>query len=1004
MSAATNNFLASIARYYTEGAPSRPSLDALTFVLPNKRSVMFLKQYLRDSVNGVVMMPRMMTMRNFLSIYAKYPEADAMSLLFTLYDAYRNVMREKGRGAAVREFDSFVFWGDMMLSDFDDIDKSLVDAGELFKNIKNIKEIQADYLTGEQKDIVRRIWGENRFTAETERFWLHLGDGERGNKLGAKFIYLWEILADIYREFHRLLVLKDASSEGGQYRQAVEGIKDFKENDFGGPMNYVFVGFNDLTNAEVMVLEHLKKHNVASFFWDTSPLGLTAQDGRASNPRPLERLSVLIREFPMPADYQPGNEECVREVCVYSLPSNVAQAKYVSVLLDHWWRENLFDVGNAINTAIILPDQSLLLPVLLAIPEEVVALNISMGLSYRTTTFAILLHAIISMQLRARKLHGEYHFYYEDVIEVLSHPHIHAIVPDEADAITAMIAENHMYNIPVRRIVEAYPDLKAVFNPVKEACDVREVAAYLGVLLNWLEQSIVTVSGDKSTVTVPKFEIEAITFFRSQLDMLTRLALEHGLEMTEHTFFHLFERVFNARGLTLAGTPLKGLQILGVLETRALDFDNVIILSVNEGVLPRKQYAKTMIPSALRTGYRLPDFNSLEWSYAYCFYRIVARARRVALLYDSRVDGVGYGEKSRYISQLQYLMPSVRLVEKEITMGASSGTNKSITIEKTPRVLAILNEFRTGGRRCLSATALKTYRKCRLRFYLEYVRDMRGSDELVDYITASEYGTIVHNVIQSIFAPYANELITAAHFERWLDRACTDIENAVIKELIRIHYRELSHDSAMDNLTAEGRLAVNQIAFIVRSNLRAELEKYAAEPFVFLENEMKVDSVKQTLPWKINDELSINFKMSIDRVDRMADNELRFIDFKTGSEDTYTDRLDTLFLGVSTGKDGLLQILTYCEAYLSMVDSKALIVPSIHPLRELSAAKGLKDICVNRKPIGTYNAIRDEFRPLIEKLIAEVFDPKQAFYQVENEQNCKFCPFLSLCGRSPKDY
>lgn len=1009
MSTSNNNFLRSVAQYYTEGAKGRPALERVTFILPNKRSGLFLKQYIRESVQGVAMMPRLMTMRNFLSIYAKYPEAEGLSLLFTLYNAYRNVMSRKGRSNAIKEFDSFVFWGDMMMSDFDDIDKSLVEAKALFSNIKNIKEIQADFLTEEQKEVVRRIWGENRFTAETERFWLHLGDNSEKN-LGAKFLYLWEILADIYTEYHRLLASSAASSPGGQYRQAVEGIKEFKDNDFGWPTHYVFAGFNDFSNAEALVASHLKRHNAASFFWDTAALELVGRNADGNYPRPLQTLGALVKEFPMPADYESQNMGQCASVTVVSSPSNVAQAKYLHELLRQWMREKLrisdgaIDPSNAINTAIVLPDQSLLLPALLAIPDDIKALNISMGLSYRTTSFAILLHAVISMQLRARKLHGEYYFFYEDVVEVLTHPHIRAIAPDEADQIVKAVETDKLYNISERRLAELSSNLAPLFTVVQQTGDIDEVTAYLSKLFDWLEQSLAAIGRAKHTVHIPEFEQEAIAFFRSQLETLSRLAHEHGLQMEEHTFFHLFERVFNARGLTLAGTPLKGLQILGVLETRALDFDNVIILSVNEGVLPRKQYTKTMIPTAIRSGFRLPDFNSLEWSYAYCFYRLVARSQRVALFYDARVDGLGCGEKSRYISQLRYLMPHINLKEIELSLNSTSGSNQPICVAKDASVMKQLDRFRFGGPLCFSATALKAYHLCHLRFYLEYVHNMRGNDELVDYITSSEFGTIVHNSIQDLFEPFLDKLITGEQYDRWLDRDNKEVERTVVRQLVKEHFKNLPEDATADSLTAEGRMAVDQIAFIVRSNLRAEKEKYADAGFVFRGNERKTDTIKLSRPWVINNNLAINFKMSIDRVDQLSEKKLRFIDFKTGAEDLFVGNIETLFSGKSSTKGGMLQILCYCEAYLQLEDSNVDIEPRIHPMRDLSAAKGIQELTVNKRPIFTYSDIRQEFKPLLYKLFEEIFDPNGTFEQTDDDSNCKYCPFLSLCGRNPKDY
>ena len=591
-------FLGSVADYFMSGVKGRPAPSTVNFVVPNKRSALFLKKYVRERSREISLMPRFMTMRTFLGIYSDYPAAQPRELLFVLYDAYRRVMSRKGRTDGVRQFDSFIFWGDMMLNDFDDVDKALVDADSIFRNLKNVKEIQADYLNEEQKDVIRRVWGESRLTAHIEEFWLHLGNGEEC-RLGEKFVYLWEILSDIYHEYKRILKESYRASEGTLYRLAVDNVRNYEAYDFTGDTQYAFVGFNDLSAAETLIFERLKRKGVASFFWDTAPLSLFPDD-KGRRPLTLQRLADLSRHFRMPEDYTVPVRDERPEISVTSVPSNVAQAKCIAGMLEDWTAKGYLDPNNAINTAVILPDQSLLLPTLLSIPEDIKALNISMGLAYRTTTFASLLHSIISMQLRARKIRGEYNFYFEDLNAVLCHPHIQTIAPEAADRVTAYINGNKMYNAPAKALCEVAPELKEVFVPVRDTRDAGETAAYLAALLERLGDGLSRKSDDGPAERGSMFELEAIKYFREELDKLTDLIKRYGVEMADHTFLHLFERVFSNRGLTLTGTPLQGLQVLGVLETRGLDFDNVIILSMNEGIYTHNDTQQP--PQRLRPG------------------------------------------------------------------------------------------------------------------------------------------------------------------------------------------------------------------------------------------------------------------------------------------------------------------------------------------------------------------------------------------------------------------
>lgn len=996
-----HTFLGSVADYYMAGAEGRPAASTVTFVLPNKRSALFLKKYVQERIHGIALMPRFMTMPTFLGIYSDYPATQPRELLFVLYDAYRRVMSRKGRVDAVRQFDSFIFWGDMMLNDFDDVDKALVDADDIFRNLKNVKEIQADYLDEDQKEVIRRVWGESRLTAHIEEFWLHLGNGEEC-LLGEKFVYLWEVLSDIYHEYKACLKNSHRASEGTLYRLAVENVKNYEAYDFTGDTRYAFVGFNDLTAAETVIFERLKRKGVASFFWDTAPLSLFSEEN-GRRPQPLQRLADLARHFPMPDDYTLPVKEKLPKICVASVPSNVAQAKCIGKVLELWKNKECLDPANAINTAIVLPDQGLLLPTLLSIPEDIKALNISMSLTYRTTTFASLLHSIISMQLRARKIRGEYNFYFEDLNAVLSHPHIQSIAPEAADRITAFVNGNKMYNAPARELCEVAPELKEVFTPVRDSGNVRETAAYLGALLDCLGAGLSQKAGKEEAERGSMFELEAIKYFREELDKLCDLIERYKVEMADRTFMHLFERVFSNRGLPLTGTPLQGLQVLGVLETRGLDFDNVIILSMNEGMFPRKQYTRTMIPNHLRSGFGLTDFDSPEWSYAYSFYRLISRAKNVALFYDSRAEGIGLGEKSRYISQLEHLVPGIRINNMTLVTGATAGDKRQFEVQKTPDVLKILDGFRRGGNKRLSASAMKTYLECPFSFYLKYVRNMRDDDELKEGLTAAEIGTIVHGAIQRFFESYADRDVDAATMDSWLGDEGLTVHDAVVELMRKVHYKGASAPGYED-FTAEMKINVRNIEELVRCNLEAEREAYCKPSFRFIANEYEVNTIKENTVWHLDEGLDVNFYMSVDRVDEIAPGYLRFIDFKTGGDQTSVGSMDNLFDKYAHSNGGIFQLLLYSEAYLSLRDESCDIQPMLHPLRNIASGKSIQPLTINKQPVSGYKAVRNDFRPRLVELIRGIFDPSKPFTQCEDSKNCTYCPFLTLCSRTIKNF
>lgn len=997
------SFLDSVAQYFSNPGFNQPKLSDITFVLPNKRSAMFLKKAVRNCAEGVMMMPRFMTFRTFIASIAPYPEANDRELLFTLYDAYRNVMRLRYGREKISEFDAFIFWADMMISDFDDVDKALADPSQIFRNLRELKDMQADFLSPEQKEVIRKVWGESRLTTNIDGFWRHIGDNQAPGEMEKKFIYLWAILSDIYTEYHRLLNEAGKSSNGAHYRHAASHIDDIEKLDPDGTAHFVFVGFNDLSNAETIIFDKLKRLGVASFIWDTAPLTLASSDKIL--PHPLARLRSLIRNFPMPKDYECPTAEELPTVHVSSIPSKITQAKSLPSILRELIRNNALKPEDAINTAIILPDQGLLLPSLLSIPSEISKLNISMGLSFKSTTFADLIHAIISMQLRARKIGGRPHFFYEDISAVLSHPHIRKIDGEAADRVMRHIADNKLFNILSDTIIgkDMAPDFSPIFTVVKDLNNVDQVAAYLHNLLSWLNDRLMRAAEESGTPVQPEFELKALDYFRTQLNELAQLVRTHNVEMADHTFLHLFEKVFSARVLTLTGAPLQGLQLLGVLETRALDFDNVIILSMNEGVFPRKQYTRTMIPNNVRNGFALPDFDSLEWTYAYCFYRLIARAKNVHLLYDSASDGAEKNERSRYITQLQYLFPKLNIVFSELDISAKTTETAGFNTANIPQAKARLEGFKPGGRLRLSASALKAYRDCPFRFYLEYVCRMRTNDELVNYITAAEYGTITHNVIQALFDALDDKRITRQTYDNWLNPDNTQIDREVVRQLKAVHYRHLKDDSlSADQLDSEGRITAEIISKMVRNNLRAERNTYGNSEFTFVENEYKVNGV-----WKLSNGTEFNFYMSIDRVDRLPDGTLRFIDYKTGSDKIEATNLSKLFEMDSNKHDdkGILQLLVYSEAYQAMVKEGQPIMPSLHPLPTLGSADTIEPLLIEKEHITNYLDIRDKVRPLIENFIQQIFEESVPFTQSQDKdnKNCKYCKFLSLCGRTVKE-
>ncbi len=986
-------FLQQVADYYLSKTGNGDLADII-FILPNKRSAIFLKSYIKAGLRGeFCFMPRFTTFGKFIARRSGLRDGSRNDRLFILYHAYRKVLARHGRDAQTKDFDKFIFWGDMILSDFDTIDSSLASAEQLYRNLHDLRMITADYLTEEQKSVIREIWGETSMTESVETFWLHTGHGEdHSQPMTKRFLALWQILGEVYDQFVKDMTEAGISTSGIQARRAVEVVKN-ESPEVLRRNRYVFVGHSDLSTAEIHIMQRLKDIGSADFFWDTA--GEIFKDRNLADDV-FEIIKRLEKRFPVPEDFSLEQITTVPDIEIVGISSAVGQAKHAAGIINEWVEEGIIDPMNAIDTAVVLPDQKLLMPMVLGLPEKVKTLNVSMTVPYSSTTFATLLRIIISLQMRARKRSsGEYTFFYRDVLEVLQHPHINLIAPEEAERIRRDINRKRLYNIDASYLVNAHSSLAYIFEPVGKEARVEQVYAYTERLLRGLRRDI--VSSINATAERKSHEIEVLGCYRLRLDELYENIRRYDIKMHESTFFILFERILDSDMLGLNGTPLRGLQVMGVLETRDLDFENIVILSMNERTFPRRDYVRTMIPNNLRRGYGLPPIERTEGYYAYYFFRAISRARRVRLLYDSRPGNRGGGEISRYLSQLIYLHDRGNISHLTAEMGGLQPAAREIEIIKSPRVMDELRPFLEEGGLNISASSLKSYMKCPLSFYLTYVKGLREDEEPEGYITPAQQGNILHLSMKQLYEPWEGKRVDAAVIDSILDG--DRIERVVMKNL----YKEAFNSDkvpAQSNQTFEAELNGAIIARQVRMLLEAEKECYCSggSSFVCVKGEMDFKNCR----WEVVPGLKINFRMLIDRVDRIDEYTLRFIDYKTGKDELSTGGcIDNLFNPVYKGAvDGIFQLLTYAEAYRDLTgEHNVIIQPAIHALRKIAVDGEIKPLYHNRAQMEPFPALSGEFRPRLNAVISEIFNPEVPFSQSLNKDVCRYCKFHSMCGR-----
>ena len=980
-------FLRQVAKAYFEN--ERDEMLDYCFVFPNKRSGVFFHHFLTEEAGGeTFIFPEISTIAEVVASFSSLAEAPRLDQLFILYNEYRALSRE------IADFDQFLFWGDMLLSDFNDVDRYLVDPHLLFVNLKRYKEVSANYLTDEQKEIINRYWGEQYISQSPEAFWNHLHH-DKSTDLEAKFLKLWEVLDPLFENFKKKLMDIGMATSGMLTRNAVDYLK-YATTASLPYRRYIFVGFNVLTLSEIKIFERLQARGCADFYWDIASPALRAKGSRASR-----FMRNNVKCFPSKYDIASENEipdGVYPKIHITGVPSAVGQAKAAGSQLEEWVKSGVIEnPGNTINTAVVLPDESLFIPMIHAVPSEITALNVTMGYPMRNTSFASFISAIVSMHLRSKLSKETWQYFYEDVKTVVTHPFTQSIDKAGCDRVLQLMTEKRLYMIPVSLLAEQMPGLAYIFTPISDTNGISEVYEYFNTLID----NLIDVTKADEGYKVERFFLQA---YSSALQELKGACDRWGIEMKDRTFIELLQRTIASVSINFTGEPLTGLQVMGVLETRVLDFDNLIMLSMNERVFPRKHYTRSFIPDSLRRSYGMATTDFQESIYAYYFYRLISRAQNVRLFYDARTVGTKNSEMSRYISQLLYLFPECDITHDIASFPMATFDEEKISVAKTPEILEKLKEYTTENGRTLSASSINTYINCPLAFYLKNICRLDLDEEVMDYMDSSTYGTILHEAAEVIYKELRGNHNEVKITSEILDAIMADqvrLEK-LITQLINEHYNRYPKGD-LTPLTGESKVLGHVMKHFLIMMFREE-KKIA--PFDFIDGEYVIND-----RMKISDDITINIKQYIDRIDRVYPSGrygapdggvIRIVDYKTGSDKNTFSKMDQLFDPANNDRrKAILQLMFYCNAYARKKQYDGPIQPQLYLFRTLSTA-GLPPLSFNSKPFNDYRDINDEFMERFKGVISEIFNPEVPFTQAVTDHSCKFCSFKAICRKSPE--
>lgn len=1005
-------FLQQVARHYLEAS----HLEDYCFVFPNRRSGQFFTHYLQQQLVADSPKPRLLpcvtTISDLIARLTGSVVATDIEMTFALYEAYCQAMGDKAQ-----EFDKFIYWAQLIISDFNDIDRSLADAHEIYRNLEDLHDLSSNHLSPEVKEKLRKIFGDSLCTAffdtDADASLWRLYDKEQkasgtDDSVKREFLSLWNALETIYNNYHNMLTAKGVISPGRQLRLATE-MPDVRPQH----RKLVFVGFGVLSAAEVKLFDRFKQDGIADFWWDYA--GLPAMLEKAPHDPAALLIDGYCKRFGAkqiePLD---GNGP---EIKVVSVPSMVGQAK---VAFDEV--SLMAEPGKApgIETAVVLPDENLLVPLLHSIHGDVPLLNVTLGYPLRSSGIVSLMRIVARLHHQASKEQSGWTYYREDVNDILSHPLMKTYFANEVLALSAELARTNRFRVPAVEFEDM--SFRDLFVPAMDSEGKADETDYLDHLLAFctlLLDKMSLAAGKKDSddetdetgegVQVP-LQQAFLMMYLDVLNQLKRALADCRQPLQRSTVFYLIDRLSSAAIVSFTGEPLQGLQVMGLLETRNLDFGNVVILSMNERIFPRRRSINSFIPNYMRRAHGMSTIEQQEAIVAFNFYRLLNRSRHVTLIYDSSAQKLGTSEPSRYITQLEKVYGKrLHYVEMEPTVKTSSAIPIQVPNETMPDMRERYGGSPASGSEAnyLSASAINKYINCPLMFYLHYIQGLNEDSDTGDFMDYGTFGNVVHDTLGECYDCEAvhqrNGLIDKDYIQSFKrDR----LEKTVVKNIKRhfLHVPENKLASDTNPLRGEALMQVETISGYVGFVLDYDLQLIEAKgPFTILECE-QTHTINGL---KVGSE-SFNFTYKPDRIDRLADGTVRIVDYKTGRDETsfsLSPGLTDLFNNASTKRrKAILQLFLYCYAYMTEHPDVKTVTPVIYKLSSMQESgvliKGGRGTAPIQFEFSMENPVVNDFVEQMEVTLKTLYEGD--FIQApESSKVCNYCRFIDFCRRLP---
>ncbi|MDR2065173.1 MAG: PD-(D/E)XK nuclease family protein [Prevotellaceae bacterium] len=918
------------------------SLSEITVVFPNKRVKNLFNNYLYNIAGKTLWSPNYLSINNLFETSTALNLTDTLQLVSELYEIYvKNTKTNEN-------FNDFYFWGEMLLRDFDDIDKSLVDAKLLFQNLQNLKKIQHAF----------EFLDENQKTA-LEQFFINFSI-EKQSDLKKKFIEIWDVLGNIYQQFRDKLQSQNLAYEGMMFRSVIEN-KNLNIDEVFKYKKYAFTGFNVLNACEKELLYLLKKHEKALFYWDYDEYYLQNKNHEAG----LFMRNILA-EFPSELSAENFNtfSENSKKIKIISSPTENAQARYL-----HEWLKQEKDINDS---AVVLCNKSLLLPVLYSLPENISNVNVTTGFPLSQTPIYGTISALTDLQTKGFDKNKNM-WNKEYVLNVLQNQYIQTLSP-EVENIKEKLLKNNNYQCRIEDFCKD-ENIKYIFKPIDDACE----------FVNYFIEILKNIS--QKNITGNQLYSEAIFRTYTSLNRLSDMLTYRKFALTVKTLSILLRRLLFAINMPFDGEPAKGLQITGIIETKNLDFKNILILSANENLLPKSGNEASFIPYSLRRAFGLTTYDKQDSIYAHCFYRLLQRSEDITISYCTAAKGLNKGEPSRFILQLKVesdLNMDLFDVQSAIKLPAVN----EIKIEKTPEIITFLENRYNNCKSYLSPSALNMFIDCSLKFYFHYVANLKLPKTEINS-NSIIFGKVFHKAAEIIYATigkFENSHISESDLNRFTEN------EEILKNTVDKAMQIEAEIDDFHNYGIQQLIMRDVIVDYIKKLL--DFDKMNV-PFILYQMETDlVDKFNFDTP---SGNIDIYLGGRVDRID-IKENVMRVLDYKTGGTAKTVKSVEDLFISSKTRNGYAFQAFLY-SLIISKQNPEFNVMPSILYINKKLTETDDIQIKFGKEKIKDIRQIENDFFDLLSKIISNIFDAEIPFEQTENEDVCSYCDFKQICKK-----